>query len=72
MTQRNRSHDWHGKVQEEKQIGFQEGPESYHLFQVQGVMALLQKLPKKEDEDPRRLYNHKKTSKLVRCNMFPL
>ena len=58
MTQRNRSHDWHGKVQEEKQIGFQEESESYHLLQVQGVRALPQQLPKKE------------TARLVRSNMI--
>ena len=60
MTQRNRSHDWHGKVQEEKQIGFQEESESYHLLQVQGVRALPQQLPEKE------------TSRLVGSNMFLL
>ena len=48
------------KVQEKKQIGFQEGPESYHLLQVQGVRALPQQLPKKE------------TLILVRSNMFQL
>ena len=58
MTQRNRSHDWHGKVQEEEPIGAQEGPESYHLLQVQGVRALPQQLPKEE------------TSILVGSNMF--
>ena len=42
------------------------------MLQVQKFRTLPQWLPKREDEDPRRLYNHKETPRYVRSNMFPL
>ena len=53
-------------------ISTKKGPESYHMFQVQGLRALLQPLPKEEAEDPRRLCSHKETTRLVESNMFSL
>ena len=41
-------------------------------FKLKIFRALLQRLPKKEAEDPRRLCSHKETTRLVRSKMFQL